>query len=134
MTAMSQGRTLTERQGTFTNGPVKAGATIFIGALVVNDGGVLAPARTALNLTPVGFSEENVVNSGADGAKRVTAKRTTAKMFNLATDAITEADLGKDCYIVDDQTVAKTSGSNTRSVAGKVVGVEADGVFVRIGF
>ena len=45
-------------------------------------------------------------------------------------DAITLADVGSDCYIVDDQTVAKTNGTNTRSVAGKVFDVDADGVWV----
>ena len=43
---------------------------------------------------------------------------------------MTQADLGKSCYIVDDQTVAKTSGGATRSLAGKVVGVDVDGVWV----
>ena len=45
-------------------------------------------------------------------------------------DAITLADIGSDCFIVDDQTVAKTSATNTRSVAGKVFDVDADGVWV----
>jgi len=39
--------------------------------------------------------------------------------------------LGKTCYIVDDETVAKTNGTNTRSAAGTVVGVESDGVWVQ---
>ena len=39
-------------------------------------------------------------------------------------------DIGKDCFIVDDQTVAKTNGANTRSRAGKVFDVDADGVWV----
>ena len=41
--------------------------------------------------------------------------------------------MGSDCYIVDDQTVAKTNGTNTRSVAGKIIAVDADGVWVKIG-
>lgn len=45
-------------------------------------------------------------------------------------DAIALADIGSDCYIVDDQTVAKTSGSATRSVAGKIFDVDAAGVWV----
>jgi hypothetical protein len=48
---------------------------------------------------------------------------------------ITRAEIGDDCYIVDDSTVAKTNpGGNTRSVAGKIVDVDAKGVWVRIGF
>ena len=49
---------------------------------------------------------------------------------SAAADAITLADIGADCYIVDDQTVAKTSATNTRSVAGKVFDVDAEGVWV----
>jgi hypothetical protein len=40
------------------------------------------------------------------------------------------ADVGKQCYLVDDQTVAKTDGTNTRSPAGFVRDVDADGVWV----
>ena len=49
---------------------------------------------------------------------------------STATDAITTADIGNDCYMVDDQTVAKTNGSSTRSVAGKVFDVDSQGVWV----
>ena len=38
--------------------------------------------------------------------------------------------MGSDCYIVDDQTVAKTNGGATRCVAGKVWDVDAEGVWV----
>ena len=44
--------------------------------------------------------------------------------------SVVQADLGKTCYIVDDETVAKTDGTATRSAAGKVVGLDSDGVWV----
>ena len=34
-------------------------------------------------------------------------------------------------YLVDNQTVAKTNGTNTRSAAGVVRGVDAEGVWVQ---
>jgi hypothetical protein len=40
--------------------------------------------------------------------------------------------IGNDCYIVDDQTVAKTNGTATRSIAGKIRAVDAQGVWVEI--
>ena len=43
---------------------------------------------------------------------------------------IAAADIGNNCYVVDDQTVAKTNGTNSRSVAGKVHDVDAIGVWV----
>ena len=49
-----------------------------------------------------------------------------------AGDLIALANLGADCYIVDDQTVALTNGTNTRSVAGKIRDVDAGGVWVEI--
>ena len=50
-----------------------------------------------------------------------------------AGDAITRAEIGDDCYIVDDQTVAKTDGTDTRSLADKVDDVDANGVWVKVG-
>ncbi len=45
-------------------------------------------------------------------------------------DAITFDDIGATCYVVDDQTVALTNGTGTRSVAGKIHDVDAAGVWV----
>lgn len=49
-----------------------------------------------------------------------------------AGDLIAEDDRGKVCYVVDDDTVALTSGSSTRSPAGYVVRVEGSMVYVRM--
>ena len=58
-------------------------------------------------------------------------RKGTFRFGNSASgDLIAIADIGNDCYIVDDQTVAKTNGTNTRSVAGKVHDVDAEGVWV----
>jgi hypothetical protein len=53
-------------------------------------------------------------------------------------EAVTRAQIGDACYIVDDQTVAKTDGAAgqnpaTRSPAGTVVDLDDDGVWVRTG-
>lgn len=48
-------------------------------------------------------------------------------------DAVTQADVGSTCYVVDDETVAKTDGGGTRSAAGVVIAVDQDGVWVRTG-
>lgn len=116
--------------------PVKAGAVIFSGALVVMDGAVAAPARTAVGLRTVGVAVDRVDNTGsADGARTVEVERDAVFCFanSASTDALTRADINSVAYIVDDQTVAKTSGGNTRSAAGRVVDVDADGVWVYVG-
>ncbi|TCU35446.1 hypothetical protein [Rhizobium azibense] len=133
MTAMSQARPIVEIEGKFTSAPMKGATTILQGALVVTENSLAVPGKSAVGLTVLGIAEETVVNSGTDGAKRVNARRGTFKFFNLAADAIVAGDVGKDCYLVDDQTVAKTNGTNTRSMAGKIINVESDGVFVKVG-
>ena len=45
-------------------------------------------------------------------------------------DEIARDDIGKDCYVVDDETVALTDGGATRSKAGKVRDVDSDGVWI----
>ncbi|WP_439604346.1 hypothetical protein [Shinella sp.] len=134
MTAMNAARQPVEMEGVYSSAPVKGATTILQGALAVMESGLAVPGKTALNLIVLGVSEETVVNAGADGAAKVHTKRGVFKFFNLGADPVLVGDVGKDCYLVDDQTVAKGSGTNTRSVAGKIISVESDGVFVRVGY
>lgn len=82
----------------------------------------------------MGRAEALVDNSaGAAGALTIEYRQGIFLFANSAAgDLITIADIGKLCYIVDDQTVAKTDGTATRSRAGIVDGVEASGVWVRM--
>lgn len=114
--------------------PVKASTTIFAGSLVCLDAsGWAVPGATATTLVAVGRAEQKVANSGANGALNVRVRRGVYRFGNsTSTDLIARTEIGKDCYIVDDQTVAKTNGSTTRSVAGKVFDVDANGVWVEI--
>lgn len=135
MAALTQDRNTPMKEGEELPFPVAAGAKIFAGSIVVaNAAGFAAPGSTATTLTALGRAEEYVDNTaGANGAKTVRVRRGKAfKYANLPGDLVTQADLYKVCYLVDDQTVAKTHGTNTRSAAGKVVGVDADGVWVVI--
>lgn len=113
--------------------PVAASAKIYAGALVAaNATGYAAPGSTATTLTYLGRADETVDNTaGADAAKTVNVRRGKQfKFANLGADPVTQASLGKVCYIVDDQTVAATNGTNTRSAAGVVMGIDTDGVWV----
>ena len=53
-------------------------------------------------------------------------------MTSAATILVADDDRGKDCYIVDDQTVHRTDGSGTRSPAGRIHSVTSEGVFVEM--
>ena len=126
-------RATVERSGNTINLPAAAAKKFFAGALAARDAaGNATPGATATTLRGVGRVEQYVDNSsGAAGAENIPIRKGIFKFANSgATDAITTADIGNDCYIVDDQTVAKTSGTNTRSVAGPVFDVDADGVWV----
>lgn len=134
MTALTQGRNTPEALGAQRVGGVAAATTIYIGAIAMrNAAGYLTKGQTATGLVGVGRAEETVINSGAAGERTLTYKPGTFKFANSAAgDLITIADIGKPAYAVDDQTVAKTSGTNTRSIAGLVDAIDADGgVWVR---
>lgn len=112
--------------------PVAASTTVYQGALVVISAGYAAPASTATGLIAAGRAEETADNSaGAAGALSVTVRRGVFKFANGA-DAVAQANVGTNCYIVDDETVAATDGTGTRSVAGTVISVDSSGVFVEI--
>lgn len=134
MAALSAPRNTPERRGALREPPVKASTVIHQGALVAIDAtGYAVPAATATILKVIGRAEQSADNSaGADGAIRVRVEAGIFRWDNSgSTDAIALSDVGADCYAVDDHTVAKTSGTNTRSVAGKIHDVDASGVWVR---
>lgn len=133
MPALSAARNTPARAGDTFDFPVAASTTIFQGSLVVLNAGYAAPGTTATGLIAVGRAEESATAVAA-GSALARVKRGVFKFANSAsTDLIAQADVGADCYIVDDQTVAKTSATASRSVAGKVVAVDSDGVWVQIG-
>lgn len=135
MTALTSARNTPERTGEVFGYPVKAAVKCLQGGLAVLSAGYAAPGSTATTLVAIGRFEETVDNTGgANGDLNVQVRRGIFKFANSAAgDLIAQADVGADCYIVDDQTVAKTNGSSTRSRAGKVVAVDADGVWVQVG-
>ena len=133
MPALTQDRNTPLKDSELISVPVAAAAKIYAGSLVVaNAAGYAAPGSVATTLTALGRAEDMVDNTtGANGAKSINVRRCKAfKFANHAADLVVQADFGKTCYVVDDQTVAKTSGGATRSIAGKVLGIEADGVWV----
>ncbi len=127
-------RNTPRREGDLLALPVAAGVKIYAGALVaVNAAGYAVPGSTAANLKAAGRAEGQVDNTGGvDGAQTVTVRRGVFKWANAGADPVGQAHVLSDCYIVDDQTVAATDGAGTRSKAGKVLGVDVNGVWVEI--
>lgn len=113
-----------------------ASTKIYEGGLsALNSSGYLVPASADPTLKIIGKADDagDIDNtSGIAGAKTCKVTRGTFRYANSAgVDAITDADLQKDCYAVDDQTLARTSALGTRPTAGKVIQVDSDGVWVQ---
>ncbi|MBX3447518.1 MAG: hypothetical protein KF765_12260 [Parvibaculaceae bacterium] len=132
--ALSADRNTPYRKGDIVSDPVKASTKIYAGALVCLDAsGWAQPGATATTLKARGRAEEQVDNSdGANGAVRVQVRRGCFAFKNSGSDAIARSHIGGTAYIVDDETVAATSGTNTRSAAGKIIDIDAEGVWVEI--
>lgn len=133
MAALTADRNTPRTQGSIESHPVKGGVMLHAGALACLDAaGFVVPGTVATTLTTIGRVETRVDNSaGADGAANANLARGTFRWANsAAADAITRADIGNPAYVVDDQTVAKTDGGTTRSIAGTIRNVDAQGVWV----
>jgi hypothetical protein len=132
---------MTERKTQFKDGEllpllVAASTTIEAGKLVaVNATGYAVEASDTAGLIVMGVADETVDNSnGANGAKTVTVRRKKAfRLANSGTSAVTQASVGSDVYVEDDETVALAGGTTNTISAGQCVQVETEGVWVNIG-
>jgi hypothetical protein len=139
MTAQTQSRVASQRGDapliSLLAPPQKGNTKLFAGALVVSDAGYAAPGRAALGLIAMGVARKDTDATGlADGAITADIERGAFPFNNSAgVDQITQADLHKDCFIADDNTVAKTDGYGTRSKAGRIVEVTSSAIIVEVG-
>ena len=133
MSALTQERNTAKRTGVLLTLGSAAAVVHYAGALAARDvNGNSTPGAVATTLRGVGRVKETVDNStGVAGDEFVDIEKGIFRFANsVAADEITRADIGNDCYIVDDQTVAKTDGSGTRSIAGKIHDVDSVGVWI----
>ncbi|PRZ48343.1 hypothetical protein [Tritonibacter scottomollicae] len=134
MTALTTDRNTPRHDGELRHGLVAAASLIYAGSIVLRAAdGYLHEGHTATGLVGVGRAEARVDNRlGADGDEDLTYRPGIFRFANSAgADGITFADVGELAFVVDDQTVAKTDGTTTRSPAGIIDGVDANGVWVR---
>ncbi|MBW4708627.1 hypothetical protein KX928_12615 [Roseobacter sp. YSTF-M11] len=135
MVALTKGRTTPRIEGDLRQGAVAATAVLFVGALLMrNAAGFITNGQTATGLVGVGVGHADVSNAGgADGDVNIEYRTGCYSFANSAgADEITAADIGAVAYAVDDQTVAKTDATATRSPAGVIEGLDARGVWVRL--
>lgn len=141
MTALTAPRKIDRlADGVLFNRGVTAGVTCLQGGLAILAAGYARPGRVgqggnqpaqALDASGYvcdGIFTETVVGGAVDGAKTVNVVRGTWPLKNSAgVDAITNSDVGHHCFVVDDQTVARTSNDDTRCYAGVVAGIDENG-------
>lgn len=126
-------RNTPERGGDIRSIPMGA-QLIYAGALVMlNASGFAIKGATATGSVGLGMATERVDNSGgSNGDKSIKVKSGIYRFKNSTSgDAIAVDDIGKACFIVDDEQVALTDGSAARSIAGFVHDVDSQGVWVR---
>ena len=128
MSKITQAKTIKRRDGLKIAVTLKAGETIYQGGLVMLDGGEAINAKTVANKTTIGVA----LTDGTAGNVVEVETGIFAFENSSSSDCITKAEIGTDAFVVDNQTVAKTNGSSSRSVAGRVIDVDADGVWVKI--
>lgn len=133
MTAITTDRNTPYKDAQLLVVKLAAGAAVLAGTMAVaNADGFSEMATLADDLTYLGRFEEAVDNStGDDGDKTALVRRHKAFCWeNHGADLVTQTSLGQLCYIVDNQTVAATDGTGTRSAAGIVLVIDAEGVWV----
>lgn len=135
--ALATARMTPRRENRLLSLAVAAATQIWAGGMVsvLADGTGAVPAGTASSGRAAGVATQNVDNTdGADGDLNVTVERGCFRFANsAAADEITIADVGEVCYVVDDETVALTDDSGNRVVAGAIVDVDDQGVWVEVG-
>lgn len=127
MAALTKNRSTPERIPVLRQ--FEAAGEIYAGALVaLNSSGKAVPASDTAGLRVLGRAETR-----AKTGEMVTVK-SGCFLFKNGTSAaaVAAADVGGVCYVIDDQTVGKTGGTNS-IVAGLVFDVENKGVWVSTG-
>lgn len=131
--ATPEGRNTKRRNADKVSGLVNTAATLYAGTMVtrLTASGNLVPAGTASAGVAVGVAEDTVTG---DGVKNCEYSRGCYQFKNSASgDLIAAGDIGNTCYVVDNETVAKTDNSAARKAAGKIIDVDANGVWVEVG-
>ncbi len=116
--------------------PMKASVSIYAGTIALTDstGYAKTAASPTSNDTCWGLyngladgtptASSPIVNGTVAGGIMIGIDTGTFYLASgLSSDAITQANVGAACYVVDEVTVGLTSNANTRPVAGRIAGI-----------
>lgn len=129
---LTQDRNTPRRAGEMFEFAVAAATVCYAGGIaVLTSAGYVQPGSATGGQVALGVFAERANNAtGSAGDIKAKVESGTFRFGNSASDeALAVADIGKYCFIVDDQTVAKTAAGG-RSVAGIVRDVDSQGVWV----
>ena len=118
--------------GNYGSGALNSSAVFFQGSLAIYDTSDDTIKVGATTTTGIALGVANYYVQAGEAKDPWITSGTYVFANSAADDAIANANAGADCYIVDDNTVALTDGTGTRSVAGKIIRVDSAGVWVAI--
>lgn len=129
MTALTKDRKLERMDGVQAAFPVKAGSTIYGGALVAVDAtGYLVRGSDTAGLVFQGIAMDRYDNAlGQSGDLVAIVQRRGLVLCKIA--AAVQADVGKNVFLLDDQTVSLTAGATHKIICGVIAAI-ADGTTV----
>jgi hypothetical protein len=121
--SLSKDRRLERKDGVEQGFPVKTGSTIYGGALVATDAtGYLVRGSDTAALIFQGVAMERQDNAlGQNGDLTCIVRRRGLIACLIA--AATQADVGKNVFLADDQTVALTASSTNKIFCGVIAGI-----------
>lgn len=127
------------RDGELMPIPLLAAAVILQGTFAVVDGtghGIASDDVGGADQICLGIWDHSAENTGANGDLLGLVHRNKQFLVrNSTVDPVTQADFGIQVYVEDNQTIAKTDGAGTRSLAGRFMGFDTqfdDCVWVEI--
>jgi hypothetical protein len=131
-TALTDGRDTPAIAGGVIELACATNCIFYAGALIcVNSSGYLVPAADTAGYAVVGRGEKYVDTRLYNAYDKMLRVRRGIFRWENA-DSIADSDIGKICYVTDDQTVNKTGGGQN-IIAGAVVDVDSSGVWVDTG-
>ena len=113
-----------------------AGVTLFRHVLVCLDsaGFAVPAADTAALSKAIGITDRFAANPGAAGDEEVIVRRgELAWIPTSGSDALTQTDVGRKAFVLDDNTAVKQAGTTNGIEAGEVIAVRADAALLKIG-
>lgn len=120
MAALTADRDAKREEGAMQAYQMAASTTIYKGSLVaLNTSGYAVPGADTVSFLFAGVAFEKVANTGSAGDKKVRVHKEGDFEFNFSGTA-TQADVGKEVTIADDQTVALAATTTNDVVCGRI--------------